>query len=111
MLLLKRKISYNSEQKNGFLTKFYLVWRENQLNMCLLRTFGHSLFKKSEISSKKCFKKRCISDQRSSLSCIQTLAKCIFDKILFSLERKSVKYVFTKDFWSLFKSEIPSKNP
>ena len=24
----------------------------------------------------------------------------IFDKILFGLERKSVKYVFTKDFWS-----------
>ena len=56
MLLLKRKISYNSEQKNVFLTKFYLVWRENQLNMCLLRTFGHSLFKKSEISSKNASK-------------------------------------------------------
>ena len=42
--------------QNGFLTKFYLVWRENQLSMCLLRTFGHSLFKKSEISSKNASK-------------------------------------------------------
>ena len=43
--------------QNGFLSKIYLVFRENQLNMFLLRTFGHSLFKKSEISSKNASKK------------------------------------------------------
>ena len=53
---LKGKFHTILSKKNGFLTKFYLVWRENQLNMCLLRTFGHSLFKKSEIPGKNASK-------------------------------------------------------